>query len=175
MFLRQTGESTCTSLPPVVQEDCLPYTPNALRLVNEGAGGWLLTDGTSRMLVLDNESDAQRALTLARSQTAHCFIGRNNGRPNRLNYIVEYWKGGAGVPSLPGEDCLPYNRTALRLVDEGPAGWLLTDGGSRMLTLDNRADAERALALARAASAQCFIGRNNTRANRRSYIVGYWR
>lgn len=72
------------------RQDCLSYNPNNLRIENEGARGWLLTDGSSRMLTLDNRMDAVRALALARKPTAHCFIGRNNTRPNRKDYIVQY-------------------------------------------------------------------------------------
>jgi hypothetical protein len=52
---------------------------------------------------------------------------------------------------------------------------LLTDGSSRMATLDNRADAEQALGVAGGSSRQCFIGRGNSRPNRKDYIVQYWR
>jgi hypothetical protein len=79
-------------IEPVPGDDCLAYNPRALRIVNEGARGWLLTDGQSRMLMLDNEEDAKKALALARRHTQHCFIGRGNRRPNRKDYIVEYWK-----------------------------------------------------------------------------------
>lgn len=79
---------------PVIaqREDCLPYDVRALRIVDEGALGWLLTDGNSRMLGLDNEADAKAALALAKKYTQHCFIGRGNKRPNRKDYIVDYWK-----------------------------------------------------------------------------------
>lgn len=162
---------------PVAQVDCLPYNPNNLRIENEGANGWLLTDGTSRMKMLASQIDAQRALALARRHRAHCFIGRDNSRPNRGDYIMEWWRGDSGIAtSIPGPlDCLPYQRGALRIEDEGAAGWLLTDGRSRMLMLDNRSDAEQALTVARRFSAHCFIGRNNTRPNRKDFILEYWR
>jgi hypothetical protein len=44
------------------------------------------------MLMLDNHSDADNALALARSYTAHCFIGRGNQRSDRRTYIVAYWR-----------------------------------------------------------------------------------
>lgn len=59
--------------------------------------------------------------------------------------------------------------------DEGARGWLLTDGNSRLAMLANRAEVEQALGVARASSGQCFIGRNNSRPNRRDYVVQYWR
>ena len=77
---------------PIVREDCINYNREALQVIDEGQRGWLLTDGRSRMLGLDNEEDAKAALALARRHTAQCFIGRNNRRPNRKDYIVQYWK-----------------------------------------------------------------------------------
>jgi hypothetical protein len=77
---------------PTVREDCIYYNREALEVIDEGERGWLLTDGRSRMLGLDNEEDARAALALARRHTAQCFIGRNNRRPNRRDYIVQYWK-----------------------------------------------------------------------------------
>ena len=171
-----TPTSTPTPAPAIEPQDCLPYNPANLRIVDEGANGWLLTDGVSRMLILDNETDARNALALAQRHTAHCFIGRGNTRPNRKDYIVEYWTGDSGLATTIGpEDCLPYNPANLQIVDEGANGWLLTDGVSRMLILDNETDARNALALAQRHAAQCFIGRGNTRPNRKDYIVEYWK
>ena len=158
-----------------VNEDCLNYNPNNLQIRNEGASGWLLTDGISRMLVLDNQADARNALALARRHTSHCFIGRGNGRSNRQSYIVEYWKGDSGInTNMTNEDCITYNPNNLAVRNEGALGWLLTDGRSRMRMLDNREDARQAKDLAESNTRQCFIGRNNSRPNRVNYIVNYW-
>jgi hypothetical protein len=160
----------------LASEDCLPYNPKNLKIVNEGASGWLLTDGSSRMLMLDNQSDAQKALALAQRHTAHCFIGRDNKRTNRIDYIVEYWSGNSGVKTqIATEDCIGYNRANLKIVDLGATGWQLTDGASAMLIVDSQKDAQRALALATRYSQQCFIGRDNKRSNRKDYIVEYWK
>lgn len=71
-------------------------------------------------------------------------------------------------------DCIPFRADGLKIVNEGRAGWLLTDGFSRMAMLATEADARQALALVRGYTAQCFIGRGNTRPNRKDYIVAYW-
>lgn len=156
------------------RQDCLPYNPRNLRIEDEGANGWLLTDGSSRMLTLDNRADAARALALARTHTAHCFIGRDNRRPNRKDFIMEYWTGDSGLSgTIAREDCISYNPGSLQVRDEGAGGWLLTDGRSRMATLDTRSDAEQALGVASGSSSQCFIGRSNSRPNRKDYIVQY--
>lgn len=168
-FIKQNGQTSSN-------EDCLSYNPNNLRLVNEGANGFLLTDGVSRMLMLDNLTDARNALALARRHTSHCFIGRNNTRADRLSYIVDYWKGDSGIETtLTNEDCLSYNPNNLTLENEGDRGFLLTDNVSRMLMLDNRDDARQAKQLAENNTKHCFIGRSNTRPNRRGYIFHYWK
>ena len=88
--------ATTTSVPGEtavpIAEDCLPYDVGSLQIQDEGKSGWLLTDGRSRMLTLDNKEDAEAALALAKRHKAHCFIGRNNRRPDRCRYIVDYWK-----------------------------------------------------------------------------------
>ena len=61
----------------------------------------------------------------------------------RTNYNATYFFKREGV----GSDCLFYDPRDLKIVFEGATGWLLTDGRSRMLILDNREDADRALAL----------------------------
>ena len=170
-FMREVGGGGDTS----VNEDCLNYNPNNLTIRNEGANGWLLTDGVSRMLMLDNGADARNALALARRHTSHCFIGRDNRRADRQSYIVEYWKGNSGITTnITNPDCISYNENNLSIRNEGASGWLLTDGSSRMFMLDDRGDATQAKQIAENNSKQCFIGRNNSRTNRKSYIVNYW-
>ncbi len=159
-----------------IGNDCLFYNPHDLRIVDEGASGWLLTDGRSRMLILDNKEDAEKALALARRYTAHCFIGRDNTRPNRDDYVHEYWLGDSGITTvIPSEDCISYNPDTLRIVDEGALGFLLTDGFSRMTIYASREDAEEGLRVAKQGTKQCFIGRGNSRPNRKDYIVEYWK
>ena len=79
---------------PGFREDCIGYNPERLEVIDEGERGWLLTDdgGRHRMLGLDDRDDAEAALALAKRHRAMCFIGRNNRRPNRGAYIVQYWK-----------------------------------------------------------------------------------
>jgi hypothetical protein len=42
--------------------------------------------------VLADREDAERALDLARRNSRQCFIGRDNTRPNRQDYILGYWQ-----------------------------------------------------------------------------------
>src|SRR5262245_60953208 len=109
-----------------IQSVCLSYNPNNLRIRSSGTIGWRLIDGGNRLHILDNLGDAERALLVAQRHMAICSIGKSNTRPNQ-NY-VEYWYGGAGAPSFPGEDCNFYDPQQLQIVSEGPNGWSLRSG-----------------------------------------------
>jgi hypothetical protein len=141
----------------------LSYNPNTLAVFNDG-GIWILTDGSSRMVAFASEDAAQLGLQVARLHTQHCFIGRGNSRPDRQSYIFDYWQGNSGLGgSLPTNDCLGHDRSALYIVDEGANGWLLTDGASRMVMFDNQMDAQRGLDLIRNYDQICYIGRGTGR------------
>ena len=73
-------------------EDCIQYNPYALQIEDIGDKGWRLSDGKIWLQVLDNRDDAEAALALAQQHNYQCFIGRNNRRPDRIRYIVQYWK-----------------------------------------------------------------------------------
>jgi hypothetical protein len=73
-------------------EDCIQYNPYALQIEDIGDKGWRLRDGTMWLQVLDNRDDAEAALVLAQQHNYQCFIGRNNRRPDRIHYILQYWK-----------------------------------------------------------------------------------
>jgi hypothetical protein len=155
---------------------CSAYDPAALRIAEAKATGWVVTDGAANLLLLDNETDARRALALAKRHKAHCYLGRENERPNRNDYVIEYWEGASGVATrIDVEDCVALDRPALRIADLGPMGWVLADNRTRLLYADSREDAKRAWEIAQQHSALCFIGRGNTRSNQRDYLVQYWR
>ncbi|MDQ0373760.1 hypothetical protein [Cellulomonas humilata] len=136
---------------PVEPEDCLGYDHGGLTVVAE-TGGWLLTDGPSRMLVLDSEEDGNNALAVAQHFTTQCFIGRPNAE-------MEYWNGPSpGAPSLTRTDCIPYDNTNLT-IRSAPSGWQLIQGSMLMATFETEADAGRGLVVAQASGRQCFVGR----------------
>ena len=158
-------------------EDCLAIDAPNVRMVEEGASGYVITDGRSRIAMASDRADAKAMVKVVSRHTHHCFIGRDNDREDRSRYITEYWKGrsdlSVGYPA--SEDCLAYDPAALRIVDEGARGYLLTDGDSRMLVLDDRDDAERALRWAKRHTRHCFVGRDNQRTDRDTYILEYWK
>lgn len=160
--------------PAVVDE--IRYDPRALRIVNEGANGWLLTTGSSRMLMFDNEQDARNGLAVAQRYTREGFVGRSNHRMNREQYIFHYWAGSSGLPPAPLSriDAIAYQPQNVFAHDLGAAGWRLQDGGSYLTLADNVSDALAQLRIVKQHNRICFVGRGNHRPNRDSYIMTYW-
>ena len=157
---------------PIGSRGCTTYDPAKLRIVEQGAIGWLLTDDAHLAFTLDNQRDAMQALAVAEQHTAYCFI-RERGR-----LPFQYWEGSSGraAETVGKEDCSPpYDPARLRLVAKGTGGWLLTDGPRWLELLDTEADAKEALAVAQRHTAVCWIGRFNTRRNRPDYIIEYWK
>jgi hypothetical protein len=128
------------------------------------------------VLALDNETDARRALALAKRHKAHCYLGRNNPLPNKSDFIIEYWDGASGVATtIETEDCVALDKPALGIAEARSGGWVLADSKQRLLAAATREDAHRAWEIAQRHSALCFIGRGNKRPNQRDYIVQYWK
>jgi hypothetical protein len=160
----------------VITIDELRYNPCALRIVNQGALGWLLTDGCSRMKLFDNREDARNGLAVARRHTRHGFVGRDNPRPDRESYLMEYWAGNSGLPHLPltKTDCVPYDPRNVVATDLDEAGWRINEGDHGMLLAHDLNDALAMLRIVERHSRMCFIGRNNQRPNRKAYIMTYF-
>ncbi len=161
---------------PAGTEDCVGYDPAALRIVDEKASGWGVSDGSRDIATLDNQTDARRAMGLARAYKRHCYLGRANVRPDRSDYIIEYWDGASGLPTaLDIEDCQRYDRNNLRIQEVAGQGWMLTDGKLRLTMADTQADAKHAWDIALGNDQFCFIGRGNRRPNHWDYVVQYWK
>lgn len=156
--------------------DELPYYPGRLRIVDERSRGWLLTDGVSRMKMFDNKEDARNALRVARRHNRHGFVGRDNPRKNRIDYITEYWAGHSGLPYEPltKTDAIPYNPNNVVAEDLDAKGWRIRDGNHWMLLAHDMNDALAILRIVERHTRMCFIGRGNKRPNRKSYIMTYW-
>jgi hypothetical protein len=160
----------------VVTVDELPYDPQALRIVNEGSRGWLLTDGRSRMKMFDNSEDARNGMAVARRHTRHGFVGRDNPRSKRSTYLMEYWAGSSGLPYTPltKTDCISYNPNKVVATDLDANGWRINEGKNWMLMAHDLNDALAMLRIVERHTRMCFIGRNNKRPNRESYIMTYF-
>jgi hypothetical protein len=160
----------------IVTVDEIAYNPRTLRIVDQGASGWLLTDGASRMKMFDNKEDARNGMCVAHRYTRQGFVGRDNPRANRIDYIMEYWTGSSGLPLEPltKVDAIPYNPVNVRAVDADALGWRIQDGNSSLLLAHDLDDALAMLWQVERHTRMCFIGRGNNRPNRKSYIMTYW-
>jgi hypothetical protein len=73
--------------------DCRPYDPADLTLIADAGGTWLLARGDgARLRFFANRSDADAGLAVFKQHSTLCYIGRDNTRPNRSEYIMEYLK-----------------------------------------------------------------------------------
>jgi hypothetical protein len=72
---------------------CVLYDPATLKLVQRANGDWLLErgDGAIFKAFVDAE-DAEAGLAVAKQHTQLCYIGKDNTRPDRARYIMEYWR-----------------------------------------------------------------------------------
>ncbi len=59
---------------------------------NLDANGWRIRDGNNWMLLANDLNDALAVLRIVERYTRMCFVGRNNTRPNRKQYIMTYWE-----------------------------------------------------------------------------------
>ena len=156
--------------------DTIHYDPRRLVVVNRGTLGWMLTDGRMSMRLFDNAEDARNGLRVARRYTRQCFVGRDNPRTNRSDYILEYWEGHSGLPwePLTRTDIIPYQPAKVKAMDLDAKGWRIHEGDHWMLIAHDMNDALAMLQVVERHSRFCFIGRNNDRPNRKRYIMTYF-
>ncbi|MFI5179304.1 MAG: hypothetical protein ACHQO8_12095 [Vicinamibacterales bacterium] len=83
----ETGVATTVS-----PEDCTPYAAASLQVTSLSPTAWAVMSGAQQLLLLETQADATVALAEAQKYTSQCFIGRQNTRPNPLDYILQYWK-----------------------------------------------------------------------------------
>jgi hypothetical protein len=87
--------------------------------------------------------------------------------------------GGSGSSSSwpTPEDCISYNPAALTMAYD--AGYYTVKEGSKVVLRvpgqQGDTTGDKALALAKRYKKHCFLGRDNTREERNSYIFDYWR
>jgi len=160
-----------STAPSVAPEDCVPIQSQNVRVVDEGRGEFLVTDGKNRLAMAASRKAAERMAAVAAYHEHHCFIGRDSGGGD----VVEYWKGRSDVDveMPPPADCRSYNPDRLRSTKKG-GQFVITDETTRLLTLATRGEVRRALKWARKQKKRCFIGRDNRRYEHSKYVMSYW-
>jgi hypothetical protein len=149
-------------------EDCVRY--NAANLtVQYDNGTYTVSDGgtvVTRVYGQEGDNVGDKALALAQRYRKHCYLGRDNTRPeDRGHYIFDYWRGSSGLtPEIADQydDCSSYNRHNLTVEDMGGGyGWRVKDHDHVLHLFDNESDARNGkLVLARYGHA-CSIGDND--------------
>jgi hypothetical protein len=128
--LRIAGDTVQQIDPPFIPEDRIPFNRANVAAAQIG-GRWKVVEGGSHWMLDTGSSqwEAQRTVEIINHYklASMCFVGRP--RCGSIDPMM-YWLNDAGrAPSgqLPGEDCLPFDRTNLAVVEIG-GRWKLVDG-----------------------------------------------
>ena len=127
--LRITGNTVQVIDPPYVPEDRIRFDRASVAAVQAG-GRWKVAEGNHWMLDTGSSQwEAQRAVDIINHYelASMCFVGRP-----RCGDVtpMTYWLNDAGrAPSgsLAGEDCIPFDRENLAVVELG-GRWKLVEG-----------------------------------------------
>lgn len=143
-----TDEPEPTTYPaPPIDEDCLSLDPGELSVEDDDAG-WLVTDGTERMLVFEERASAEKAVEIIQAYgfDSRCFVARPDPP-------MEYWLVGQAPPSLDdasvdNEDCIGFDRGTLEIEPyEDGDRFLVVDAEQRLLDFETEEQAQRAVAV----------------------------
>lgn len=80
-----------TSQPRTADDDCNRYDPRRAEIQPSGDLYNLLAR-PYMLLDVRTQAAADRILDVAQGNRFQCLIGRGNERPNRLDYMVMYWR-----------------------------------------------------------------------------------
>jgi hypothetical protein len=149
-----------TTRPSIIgTEDCLTYNTSQMRIRDEGGGQYLLTDGSSRILTFDNQTEANTALSIIRAYNLNqmCFVGRPD--PS-----MTYWlsNGTAPLRSLgDDEDCLAIDPNTVRVTESGGTYRIQSGNSIHFSFGSSQQEAEKALSIIQHYGFRysCFVGR----------------
>lgn len=154
--------------------DCTSHNPATVTIMSNG-DLWQVVDGSHYLLAYKREVDAQAGLALARAYKKHCFIGRNNSRPERHRYIMDYWlEPVPPAPAIASPDCLPHVPGDLIVKAYGDAWRVESTTGEAIHLFDTKADAENAVLVMKHYNRHCYIGRGYTGTDRLLYITDWF-
>jgi hypothetical protein len=161
-------------LPWPSPPDCISHSPANVTILTT-SGLWQIVDGSHALLAYKTAADAQAGLALAKAYKQHCFIGRNNTRTDRENYIIDYWLSPVmSSPAITAPDCLSHDPALIKAVDRGSLGWGVQAGPESISIFDTKADADQAVLVYKHFNRHCYIGRDYSGADRRKYITTWF-
>jgi hypothetical protein len=158
--------STKSAPPPAwpTNEDCISYNPANLTVSYENEI-FTVTDGATvvaRVHGGQGSNTGDKALALAQRYKKHCFLGRDNTREDKNEYVFDYWRSLSGMnTTIPDqeEDCSPYDRHNLTVEDMGNGyGWRVKDHDHVLHLFDNESDARNGKLVLSKYSQICSIG-----------------
>lgn len=148
-------------------EDCTTHNPATVTKHYE-AGIHVIKDGSHVLMRFEGGPEdivGTQALALAQRFRKHCFIGRDNNREDRNQYIFDYWRDASGMkPAIPDLDeiCSDYDRGNLTVEDMGGGhGWRVKDHDHVLHLFDNESDARKGEQVLSKYSRICTIGQGD--------------
>ncbi|MBK8038454.1 MAG: SUMF1/EgtB/PvdO family nonheme iron enzyme [Verrucomicrobiaceae bacterium] len=174
--------TTLLSNPPSRLEATVTYNPADLIVVEQGAAGWLLTDGKVRLQLFDTQEDAELALAMAVEHTERHIIAYGDSM-----YSFEYWSGNSGIKGgKKTSDVLSYRPEDLFIEqveapdDDKLRVWAIcrrVNGRVEALKhLDSEGHAIAGLEIAKKCTRRCIIGPSYGKRLMpdRTYQMIYW-
>ncbi|HEU0239329.1 MAG TPA: hypothetical protein VFR11_08645 [Micromonosporaceae bacterium] len=162
---KPTSKPTTSTSDWPANPDCVSYNPNNLTVDGNGASGtFIISDGNTVVIRVHGQTDdvGKEALALAQRYKRHCFIGRNNTRDEKGDFIFDYWRDPSGnLPPIPNQDqlCSEYNNKNLTVEDMGDGdGWRVKDHDDVLQEFDNKSDALGGDIVFKKYSQKCEIG-----------------
>jgi len=76
----------------LIDRDCISYNHNKLELASINNLWTIVESGSVYLEAFPSRLDAEASFQIVKQYNQQCFIGRDNQRNNRIDYIVEYWK-----------------------------------------------------------------------------------
>jgi hypothetical protein len=75
----------------IASPDCIRFNAGNLSIVDLGATGWQIRDGSSYLAVLDTRRDAESMVLVMKRYQSVCYLGRGYNGADRLMYISTYF------------------------------------------------------------------------------------
>jgi hypothetical protein len=146
--------------PPIPgTENCRRYEPPTVAIEPDMTRWRLVAGGEVLLSGIGSRGDAEHLASVAAAADELCVIGPPDGR----FLPIQYWKRGGRLlgalppaPARAGARCTAYDPAALTVQDD----LSVASRGTQLVILGDRADADRALALARHHRRMCVVGRS---------------
>jgi uncharacterized protein YjdB len=158
----QPGQTTTSQSAPAQADNCVSLNPNTATVANV-QGSWKVVDGNRWLFDFgQDKAAADRSLSLIKTygMNQSCSVGSPQAS---FTYMLVAGRAPAG--SVTGEDCLPFNPSALSVANV-QGNWTIVEGNAWRFSFGSKeADARQALAIIQryGFSQSCYVARPNPR------------